>query len=438
MDEGHNARSDQRRVSGTIAGSVLQLGFVDFDTPDCELWRIGTKILTDYHQVRNSSPPAGELRLKRWSGVVVGTPHTFYDYVAVPTDFQSDNEYDTIVRRERALFHEFGHSIRHVADGSEAHWNGDNFRWAYGRSHNDPNAIYNEQYTFNEGWADYWRQARLLNGDKDTQSSRAVGFRDWNEHLVANRLLELAKLSPGHDSTMVDVLISNPGTIHTLYEFERRLYDFIKVRFPTIPEPFPRPPAPAACPPDYTNDGATCRRDVSVVAKPSYPRGAGAAPTGCGPGQEYDAGLCYPACPAGFHGVGPVCWGTCPAGYDDHGATCFRNARIISADNSKCPWYDKCGLTLSKGCSTCPAGYANDGCTCRIDVSTLAKPSTTRGAGTVPTVCLAGKQLDAGLCYTPCNAGFSPKGPVCWGGCPAEYDDHGATCYRGASVFVRY
>jgi hypothetical protein len=32
----------------------------------------------------------------------------------------------------------------------------------------------------------------------------------------------------------------------------------------------------------------------------------------CAPGDDYDAGLCYPKCRSGFTGVGPVCWGTAP------------------------------------------------------------------------------------------------------------------------------
>lgn len=31
-------------------------------------------------------------------------------------------------------------------------------------------------------------------------------------------------------------------------------------------------------------------------------------PNSCPPGQEEDAGLCYPRCRSGYHGVGPVCW----------------------------------------------------------------------------------------------------------------------------------
>jgi hypothetical protein len=91
--------------------------------------------------------------------------------------------------------------------------------------------------------------------------------------------------------------------------------------------------------------------------------------------------LCYPPCKEGYKGVGPVCWQNCPGGYTDDGATCRRNAKIVKADNSKCPWYDKCGLTLKKGCSTCPDGMKNDGCTCRQDVHIFAKQTETRGAG---------------------------------------------------------
>jgi hypothetical protein len=102
----------------------------------------------------------------------------------------------------------------------------------------------------------------------------------------------------------------------------------------------------------------------------------------CPSGQELSGGLCYPKCASGWSGEGPVCWQTCASGFTDTGWFCQRNSKIISADNSKCPWYDKCGLTFKKGCSTCPAGYTNDGCTCRIDAYIYAQPSYGRGAGT--------------------------------------------------------
>ncbi|MEO8552339.1 MAG: hypothetical protein ABI678_20320, partial [Kofleriaceae bacterium] len=71
------------------------------------------------------------------------------------------------------------------------------------------------------------------------------------------------------------------------------------------------------CPPDHHNDGATCRKDVQIVAKPSYGRGVGTVLTSSCGAKQLDAGLCYTPCPSGFRGVGPVCWQDCPAGYHD-------------------------------------------------------------------------------------------------------------------------
>lgn len=73
------------------------------------------------------------------------------------------------------------------------------------------------------------------------------------------------------------------------------------------------------CPAGFGDTGATC-------TKPSYGRGAGKIPTACAGGAEYDAGLCYTGCRAGFSGVGPVCWGQCPAGWVNCGAGCASSA----------------------------------------------------------------------------------------------------------------
>jgi hypothetical protein len=67
-----------------------------------------------------------------------------------------------------------------------------------------------------------------------------------------------------------------------------------------------------------------------------------------------------------------------------------------------------------------------------------AKRSHGRGVGTIPSLCPAGRENDAGLCYTPCQPGFAGVGPVCWGSCPAGFADHGATCYRPPNILVKY
>ena len=131
---------------------------------------------------------------------------------------------------------------------------------------------------------------------------------------------------------------------------------------------------------------------------------------------EMQAGLCYKPCNrsswAFVKGVGPVCWGCpeshpvenlalcykecpghkpkgrlfscfgdCPSGYRNDGLTCFRDVRLRAADNSNCPWYDKCGLIFSRGCSKCPAGYKNDGCICRRNAHMTVRPRYSRGIG---------------------------------------------------------
>jgi hypothetical protein len=147
-----------------------------------------------------------------------------------------------------------------------------------------------------------------------------------------------------------------------------------------------------------------------------YGRGAGEL-LGCAAGQEKIAGLCYTKCAPGYTSsvlFPTVCSQPCPAGYRDDGLTCFRDAKIISANNKSCPWYDKCGLTVKKGCSTCPSGYSNDGCTCRRDAHMIVKSRYDRGVGTIPSSCGAGYEKDGALCYPECRTGWNGVGPMCW------------------------
>jgi len=87
------------------------------------------------------------------------------------------------------------------------------------------------------------------------------------------------------------------------------------------------------CPAGYTNTGETCFKPASTLGmdsmscKPGEKReGARCVPndSACGSGRESDAGLCYPKCPSGFHGVGPVCWQNCDAGWTECAAGCAK------------------------------------------------------------------------------------------------------------------
>jgi hypothetical protein len=318
MDEGHSTRTHSADLNGTARGTTVDLSAATLSTVDCEIWRIGTTVLEDYHRELVASPPAGALRVLRWSGVYSGRPYAFYDYVNIRTDWTSDAP--TPGQRNRSLFHEFAHTVRHVFDGSQAHWDCDNFNYVYGRIHHG-NEIFNAQFAFNEGWAKYWAQARQGFGWK-LPVVHDESFTEWNENLIANKLLNDSTLPGSSDALMVHVLQENPKKIHSLHEFEQKLFARLG-----LPAPRPTP----ICPPGFTDDGLTCRRDVSVVPKPSYGRGAGRPPNNCGAGRQYDAGLCYPLCVTGYHGVGPVCYGSCPPQYADDGLTCRRDAKIIGA-----------------------------------------------------------------------------------------------------------
>lgn len=437
MNDFHNPRSETVNISaGTTNDGILDVGTLVLTSLDAELFELGTDVLDAYHQLTGRFPPAADgFRIKRWAGVVSGTPYSYYDYVVIALNFRDD--YTSRRARFSTLVHEFGHTLRHAADGDLGHWGWDNFRWAYARNH-DGTEVFNEQYAFNEGWSDYWECTIGSLAWRCTTTFSGVpgaGFMDWNERLIANRLSAMASAPGVGHPAMVEILRDNPGTIHTLWDFEQRYCE----RFPssgafcTGGRPIR---AKASCPPGYIDDGATCRLN-NILAKESYGRGVGTIPNGCG-SAENDAGLCYQPCRDGFDGVGPVCWRRCPPGMHDDGAFCRRDVQIISANNSSCPWYDLCGLTFARGCSTCPTGFMNDGCTCRIDAWIFAKESYGRGVGRLPTDCGPGRVYDAGLCYPRCRAGFTGVGPVCWGRCPTGYDDHGATCYRPPNVLVKY
>lgn len=470
MDEVESPRSETTRVTGSVGGTTVDLGTIVISSTDCEIWRLGALVLGAYHQTNGRSPPAGRLRVKRWSGVNFGTPYTFYDYIVLATNWSQSSQSEW--ERRETLFHEFGHTVRHVADGDMSHWNWDNFRWAYAREHTGCE-IFNTQYAFNEGWGDYWQ---LINTQAAPPMPPCAGRAcaatdpdcvtmpelDWNEDLISQRLRALLLAST--PNFMVQVLEAHPGEIHSIREFEVKYCQMaVLPNHHCAANRSPIRPAPQTCPPHYHDDGATCRLE-NIVAKPSYGRGAGEIPTKCGADRGLDAGLCYPPCRPEFSGVGPVCWERCVDGMRDDGAFCAKPApygrgagypwkfgdrpfdltqarQRCEHDHGRCEqngliYYPVCRADFhAAGCCICspdcPAGMTDVGVSC-------AKQSYGRGAGTVPTGCGGGKENEAGLCYTPCKAGFHGVGPVCWGSCPAGVNDHGATCYEDPSILVKF
>jgi hypothetical protein len=51
----------------------------------------------------------------------------------------------------------------------------------------------------------------------------------------------------------------------------------------------------------------------------------------CGPGEQADAGLCYPSCKPGYKGIGPVCWGGAPPGWVECGMGAAKDAKTCAS-----------------------------------------------------------------------------------------------------------
>ena len=444
---------------GTVAGGDLQImndvhstrsdsipGDWIVRTLDCELWVLGAQGLQAFQALRGEPPPAGGLRVHRWTAVSMVVPYAPYDHVSIGTNFLITDRSD----RRRVIFHELGHTVAFVADGNWLHWLNDATKWRYARIH-QTTGITSEPFAWSEGWATFWGCSRHVEYEGlpggvpanpgATPDCPGIGpshpppeFIDWNQDRVAVRLGELANDIADPYQEMVALLEGNQGQIHSLWEFEKAYC----AAFPSSSHCDNGVPTRVkeACPPGFSAAGLLCERH-EAEPKPSQGRGAGVPPIGCEEELEEGIALCYAACDEGYDGVGPVCWEQCPEGYDGGGAFCRRDVEIIQADNSSCPWYDKCGLTFAAGCSTCPEDYTNDGCTCRKPAHIYPKDTRPRGAGTLPTDCPEGMEYDAGLCYPSCPDGFNGVGPVCWGQCPDLYQDWGASCHFITS-FAKY
>jgi len=153
----------------------------------------------------------------------------------------------------------------------------------------------------------------------------------------------------------------------------------------------------------------------------------------CPRGLEKSGLLCYPKCRPGFYGVGPVCWSYCPDGWRDDGALCNNyGGWTVGSDNSRCPWYDVCGLF--NNCSNCNnyPGTQNHGCTCHKPMVVHAKETYGRGVGKF-LQCADNEVQDGLFCYPKCSnrngKEFIRVGSVCWEKCKGDTPhESGAVC----------
>lgn len=73
------------------------------------------------------------------------------------------------------------------------------------------------------------------------------------------------------------------------------------------------------------------RSAIKSFSRAREDRGVGTSPTGCSGNREYDAGLCYDKCDAGYYGVGAVCWRSCPPKSTDCGSYCVPQGTSCAA-----------------------------------------------------------------------------------------------------------
>jgi hypothetical protein len=187
------------------------------DTPRCAIFlalRRAYRTYVDREDPAHQPPPAGHLDILVWSAIWAGTPWTNTDTAHWPINYSAS-----------AALHEFGHSIRHAADGSPSHFAADVMAFRYARNHaNDCSENANAQpgellnsvrsYNFNEGWADYW--------ENDIPNCPGL-MNDLIEGAQAKYLKAIEGANGLSRIDMVDVLRRNPGTIHNLDEFRDRL-----------------------------------------------------------------------------------------------------------------------------------------------------------------------------------------------------------------------
>lgn len=136
-----------------------------------------------------------------------GSPYTTWDTIHWPGVLNKEQDF-------LSLDHEFGHRLRHAADGGVVHFNNDLTLYRYARFHKLDEDT-NLGFAFNEGWAHYFQhmvQPSFLDGQWLGQKGDEV------EGHVAHKLIAFSD-SCGGFKPMWRALKNNPGDLHSFKEF---------------------------------------------------------------------------------------------------------------------------------------------------------------------------------------------------------------------------
>ena len=195
--------------------AVRDLGGLLFSTPGqshkCSVWRGFHLAHQDFRALTGVDTPPGGLVINA-DAITAGVPFTPHTTVMWPGGFPvgySGGGDDSITR------HEFGHVIRHGYDGDLGHFLGDVITHGYLRNHS-PCLRTGPGFAFNEGWAEYWARDYA-------PAPSCAGFAADDYQVEGNVAAALTDIETrcyfGRRASMVDILRSHPGVIHSYPEF---------------------------------------------------------------------------------------------------------------------------------------------------------------------------------------------------------------------------
>lgn len=216
-------------------------GVIGVPGKQCALWNSLNEAGRDFEQTMGTRPPFGEV-VGRFGAITAGAPFANYEKVWWPSGAPAQG---------RIPAHEFGHTFRHVYDGSEWHFRQDVLVHNYLR-HHTPEAceVKGSGFAFNEGWANYWSGTPATECDANNYRIEAT---------VTRALETLQNMCGLSRAEMVGVLRDNPGRIHSFQEFSN---------LAPCERPWLTPPSAVKVPrtpPRVTARGitSTARREVS-------------------------------------------------------------------------------------------------------------------------------------------------------------------------------
>ena len=159
------------------------------------------------------------------------TPYTTWDTIHWPWHGPKTSSFES-------FDHEFGHRLRHAADGGRDHFNSDATRFVYARNHSKDD-VTNEGFAFNEGWAYYHKT--LLNSGLDVPNGTWSGSNSGDdvEGDVANQIFNLAKDCGPFAKLWQTMKDAGPNSFHSIDEYRAEFMKRNPTCGMTIKKPFP-------------------------------------------------------------------------------------------------------------------------------------------------------------------------------------------------------